>query len=46
MFREITVMTTKKEEAIDITALVESVVQESQAREAGILSMCRIPMQP
>lgn len=36
MFREITVMTTKKEEAIDITALVEGVVQESGAREAGV----------
>ncbi|MCX7667986.1 MAG: YjbQ family protein [Atribacterota bacterium] len=36
MFRELTIMTTKKEEAIDITGLVENVVEESQAREAGV----------
>lgn len=36
MFREITVLTTQKEEAVDITALVEEVVKASRAQEAGV----------
>ncbi|MGC8777068.1 MAG: YjbQ family protein [Candidatus Caldatribacteriaceae bacterium] len=36
MFREITILTTQKEEVIDITDSVEEVVSASQVSEAGI----------
>jgi secondary thiamine-phosphate synthase enzyme len=36
MFREITVVTSQKEEAIDITASVEAVVDAAQVKEAGV----------